>query len=168
MGFEMTEVIVAKIGRAHGIRGDFFIDLRTDEPELRFKVGEKLKIQGEKIFREVTANRKQGNRLVLHLQGIDDRNLSEALTGKLLFAEVGDESPADPEEFYDRQLIGLQLLTSEGENLGEITEVWHAPAQDILVAGEIAVPFVSELVERIDLGSKSALLTDKGSQVVGR
>lgn len=163
----MTEVVVARIGRPHGIRGDFFIDLRTDEPELRFALGAKVKVQGEGI-RAVTACRKQGDRLVLHLEGVDDRNASQELTGKLLFSEVGDESPSDPEEFYDRQLIGLELVSSNAEKLGEVTEVWHAPAQDILVAGEIAVPFVAELVERIDLEANQAVLTDKGSQVAGR
>jgi 16S rRNA processing protein RimM len=74
------------------------------------------------------------------------------------------ERPADPEEYYDRQLVGLTVLDAAGATLGPVTAVLHLPEQDLLeidLAGERRlVPFVGALVSEVDLASGTVRLVD--------
>ncbi len=162
-----TEVVVGRIGRPHGVRGDVTVEPRTDEPERRFAVGAVLRTQtpqgtppqGSNRPAELTvsAARWHQSRLLVSFEGVGDRDAAEGVRGLLLAVEVDpDEAPEDPEEFYDHQLVGLRVLTSDGEDVGELAEVLHGPGQDLLSVKapdgrEILVPFVTELVPEVDV-----------------
>ena len=89
-----------------------------------------------------------------------------------------DERPEDPDEFYDRELIGLKVRTTEGDNAGEVTDVVHLPSQDLLevrrpAGNAVLVPLVEELVPSIDLDAgyvvvadRPGLLDPEGAEVV--
>ena len=67
-----------------------------------------------------------------------------------------DETPEDPEEFYDHQLVGLAVVTADGEPLGEISELLHLPAQDVLAVKrpdgtEVLIPFIKQFVPDVDV-----------------
>ena len=73
-------------------------------------------------------------RLLLRFEGVADRTAAEALRNTLLIAEVDpEEVPEDPEEFYDHQLIDLDVVTRDGTEVGRIAEIAHLPYQDLLV-----------------------------------
>jgi 16S rRNA processing protein RimM len=151
-------VVVGRIGRAQGIRGEVSVEPRTDEPERYFTAGSVLTtdpaVAGPLTVR---AMRWQSGRLVVHFAAIDDRTRAESLRGVLLQAERDPaERPADPEEFYDRQLVGLAVVTVAGDPVGAVAEVIHLPAQDLLSVRrpdgrEVLVPFVAALVPTVDL-----------------
>ena len=151
-------VVVGRIGKAHGIRGDVTVEVRTDEPERRFVPGTALFVQHDAHAPLViTDARDHSGRLLLKLQGIDDRNAAEALRGLILEVDVDpNELPDDEDEFYDRQLVGLSACTKDGLELGTVTDVVHLPGQDLLAVhsdlfGEVLVPFVQEIVTEVDL-----------------
>ena len=89
-----------------------------------------------------------------------------------------DERPEDPDECYDRELIGLKVRTTEGDNAGEVTDVVHLPSQDLLevrrpAGNAVLVPLVEELVPSIDLATgyvvvadRPGLLDPEGAEVV--
>ena len=150
-------VTVGRIGRAHGIHGDVSVEVRTDSPEIRFVAGARLATEPERAgpltIRQI---RWHSGRLLVRFDGVADRSGAEALRGVLLLSEVdANERPADPEEYFDHQLIGLRAVTSRGDDVGEITDVLHLPDQDLLVIGqgdnEVLVPFVSAIVPEIDV-----------------
>lgn len=149
-------VVVAKVGRALGVRGDVLIDVRTDEPERRLVPGAPLHVaESDRVLR-IESVRDHSGRLCVHFEGVDDRTAAEGLTGLLLEVErAPDERPEDPDEFYDDSLIGLRVVTVEGDEVGVVAEVLHLPAQDVLAvrAGEreVLVPFVVEMVPTVDL-----------------
>jgi 16S rRNA processing protein RimM len=157
-----VEVVVGRIGRAHGIRGEVGVEVRTDEPERRFTVGAVLGTDPGARRLEIRSVRTHNDRLLLAFEGMTDRTAVEQLSGTLLLADVADaESPADPDEFYDRQLVGLavrpldDLLAQPGDSIGTVTEVLHLPVQDVLAVrrhdgAEVLVPFVAELVPLVD------------------
>lgn len=150
-----VDVVVGRIGRAHGIRGDVFIDVITDEPKRRFVRGAQLSLDDGTTL-EVASVRSHGGRLLVSFAGIADRTTVETLTGSLLHAEVdAKERPSGPEEFFDRQLVGLSVRDHGGDVVGTIAQVQHMPAQDLLVvdvAGqERLVPFVHQLVPVVDI-----------------
>lgn len=150
-------VVVARIGRALGVRGDVLVDSRTDEPERRFMPGAPLLVADSDRVLFIESVRAHGNRLCLHFQDVDDRSAAEELTGLLLEVErAPGERPEDPDEFYDDDLVGLAAVTEGGVPIGVVAEVLHLPAQDVLAVRaaddrEILIPFVSEIVPGVDL-----------------
>lgn len=151
-------VTVGRIGRAHGIRGEVSVEVRTDSPDLRFVLGARLTTAPERAGPlTVRQTRWHSGRLLVSFDGVADRAGAEALRGVLLLAEVdADERPADPDEYFDHQLLGLRAVTAGGDQVGEVTDVLHLPDQDLLVirragGAEVLVPFVAQLVPEIDL-----------------
>ncbi|MFF7995197.1 ribosome maturation factor RimM [Kitasatospora xanthocidica] len=160
------QLVVGKIGRAHGIRGDVSVEVRTDEPELRLGPGAVLLTDPRSAGPlTVESGRVHSGRLLLRFAGVKDRNAAEALRGTLLIAEVDpEERPDDPEEYYDHQLIGLDVVLLDGTPVGELTEVLHLPYQDLLTVKkadgtEVLVPFVTQIVPTIDLENQRAVIT---------
>lgn len=168
---EHQSVVVGRIGRAHGIKGEVSVEPRTDEPERRFAVGNALdaRVPGG-VLRSaaltVEGVRWHQGRMLVRFAEFRDRNAAEAARGTLVEVQVEpDEAPADPEEFYDRQLIGLMVRTTDGVEVGPITSVIHGAAQDILAikanGREVLVPFVSELVPQVDLAGGFVVVADR-------
>ncbi|WP_405011418.1 ribosome maturation factor RimM [Kitasatospora sp. NBC_01539] len=160
------QLVVGRIGRAHGIRGDISVEVRTDEPELRLGPGAVLLTDPASAGPlTVESGKVHSGRLLLRFVGVKDRTEAEALRGTILIAEVDPEdSPDDPDEYYDHQLIGLDVVLSDGTLVGELTEVLHLPYQDLLTVTrpdgtEVLVPFVEQIVPTIDLEEQRAVIT---------
>ena len=156
------ETVVGVIERPHGVRGEVVVELRTDEPERRFAPGQVLRQEGGTRLFTVGSVRDHSGRLLVRFAELVDRAGAEAVRGTLLVAAVEpDERPAEPGEFYDRQLIGLRATTPDGAEVGRVASVLHLPAQDLLeiqtAGGPRLVPFVAALVPDIDL--EAGLLT---------
>jgi 16S rRNA processing protein RimM len=155
------QLVVGRVGRAHGIKGEVGVEVRTDDPDARFAVGASvLTDPAERGPLRVDGARWHSGRLLINFVGVADRTAAEALRGTLLLVDV-DESqrPADPDEFYDHQLTGLRVVTTAGDDVGEVADVLHLPAQDVLAIKradgvEVLVPFVKELVPAVDLDAK--------------
>ncbi|GAA2651780.1 ribosome maturation factor RimM [Streptomyces lunalinharesii] len=159
------QLVVARIGRAHGIKGEVTVEVRTDEPELRLAPGAVLATEPSAVGPlTIATGRVHSGRLLLRFEGVADRTAAEALRNTLLIAEIDpEELPEDPEEFYDHQLIDLDVVTRDGTVVGRIAEVSHLPYQDLLVVtrpegGEVMIPFVSEIVPEIDLEEQRAVI----------
>ncbi|HEY8479916.1 MAG TPA: ribosome maturation factor RimM [Spirillospora sp.] len=147
---------VGRIGRPHGVRGEVTIDVRTDSPDVRFSPGAKLATDPEAAGPlTVERARWHSGRLLVRFAGIGDRNAAESLRGVWLVVDPGDIVPSDdPDEFHDQELIGLSVVTADGDEVGEVTDVLHH-GQDLLVvrgpAGERLVPFVTAIVPEVDV-----------------
>ena len=161
-------VTVGRIGRAHGIKGEVGIDVRTDEPDRRFADGATV-VTDAKVARTLTvaSSRWHSGRLLVKFAEVPDRTAAEQLRNLLVQSEVpDDERPEDPEEYYDRDLVGLAVRTTDGAEVGEVTDVVHLPAQDLLevrrTAGNtVLVPLVEELVPEIDLPARRVVVADR-------
>jgi 16S rRNA processing protein RimM len=161
-------VIVGRIGRAHGIRGEVGVELRTDEPERRFAAGARLLTETvPQRTLTVAASRWHGERLLVKFAEIPDRTTAEALRNVLVQADVpDDERPEDPDEFYDRDLVGLAVRTTDGAEAGTVAAVVHLPAQDVLEVSRpdgrrVLVPLVAELVPAIEPGDGYLVVADR-------
>lgn len=153
------QIAVGQIVRAHGVRGEVTVAVRTDEPDARFALGMALVTEPpERGPLTVAATRWHSGRLLITFEGVRDRNAAEDLRGTLLVLDSAQiPAPAEPDEFYDHQLIGLGVVTAAGLPVGEVTDVLHH-GQDLLVvrrdpgpAGEVLVPFVSAIVTDVDV-----------------
>jgi 16S rRNA processing protein RimM len=172
-----TEVVVGRVGRPHGVHGELSVEPRTDEPDRRFSDGAVLAVRtpsgdppsaaGRPAALTVRRVRRHQSRLLVTFAEVPDRDTAETLRGLHLVASVSrDESPEDPEEFYDHQLVGLTVLTTDGRAVGEVSEVLHGTAQDLLGIAtpdgrEVLVPFVSALVPVVDVASGRLEVADR-------
>ncbi len=158
------QLVIGRIGRAHGVRGDLFVEPMTDEPDHRYADGTVL-MTSDNTTLTVATSKWHSGRFVVHFAGVDDRNAAEALRGQTLTIEVDPaELPEDPDEFYDHQLVGLHVALEDGSVIGVIGEVIHLPSQDLLSVKregdtEVLIPFVMEFVPEIDLDSKTVTIT---------
>src|SRR2546423_792166 len=105
------------------------------------------------------AARYHSGRLLLSFEGVHDRDAVEALRNTMLIVEADpEESPEDPDEFYDHQLLGLAVELADGTPLGEIADLLHLPGQDVLAvkrpqAPEVLIPFVKQFVPTVDVAA---------------
>lgn len=159
-------VTVGRIGRAHGVRGEVSVDVRTDTPDERFADGAVLATDpAQRGPLTVLGSRWHSGRLLVTFDAVPDRTVAEGLRGTLLLAEIPDDATTgDPDEFFDHQLIGLAVVGVDGAELGVVREIIHAPGQDLLSVrrpggGEALVPFVTEIVPEIDVAA-SRLVVD--------
>ena len=162
-------VVVGRIGRPHGIRGEVVIGVRTDEPDLRFAVGAILDARstsddagpengagGERLT--VASVRWHSGQLLVAFAGITDRTAAAELTGSWLSVDSSQlPDTGDPDEFRDYELIGLSVRTCAGDPVGVVTDVLHY-GQDLLVVrradgpgDECLVPFVKAIVPEVDI-----------------
>lgn len=158
---EPLTLVVGRIVKPHGIRGEVVVDVRTDSPEERFGSGVVLGVQrqGARRAGELTLTdvRPHSGRLLVRIDGVDTREAAEELRGALLTVRTDElEATADPDEFYDYQLEGLRVVHSAGYDIGVLHEVLHTPGGELLVVRtdtgrELLVPFVSEIVPEVNL-----------------
>jgi 16S rRNA processing protein RimM len=149
-------LIVGRIGRPHGIRGEVIVGVRTDEPDLRFAVGAVLDVErtlpgpgrtGEGAVGTgqlgdgqlgdgqltVASARWHSGQLLVGFAGITDRTAAGELTGSWLSVDSSQlPESTDPDEFRDHELIGLSVRTSAGDAVGVVADVLHH-GQDLLV-----------------------------------
>ncbi|WP_432478964.1 ribosome maturation factor RimM [Nocardioides sp. GXQ0305] len=167
------EVVVGRIGKPHGIRGEVTVDVRTDEPDRRYTVGATLRAEpprgaaGRPTALTVAGTRWHRGVLLARFEELSDRDAAEAARGTVLHALIdADARPEDPEEFYDHQLVGLAAVDVAGVPLGEVVALVHGGAQDLLSVRtpdgrEALVPFVAALVPEVDLTGRRVVIDDR-------
>ena len=155
------ELVAGRIAKAHGITGELVVDVRTDDPEARFSIGNRLRLKNFRTGLEreavISSVRPHGARLLIRLEGVADRDSAEALRGGLFVVDSAELPDIDdPDEFYDHQLEGLAVVTVDGRDVGTVVEVLHTPGGELLSVraesgGEVLVPFVGEIVTSVSL-----------------
>jgi 16S rRNA processing protein RimM len=153
-----VDLVVGRIGRPHGVRGEVTVEVRTDDPDARFAPGSSLRTDpAERGPLTVAAVHPRSGGLVLAFEGVGSREEAEALRGTVLVVDSAElPEIEDADEWYDHQLVGLAAVDPAGAALGEVADVVHAPASDLLVVRdadgrEHLVPFVRELVPAVDV-----------------
>ncbi len=164
-----TKLRVGRLVKAHGLKGAIKLELYTDSPNERFVPGAILELQvpetspwfGKTV--EVTEMRMYNQMPVIFLKGIEDREAAETLIKAILLVESDLETlPAEPDAWYDHQLVGLRVIR-DGVQIGLVQRVEHFPSQDLLAVktetGEVLVPFVSAIVPIVDIQAGTVTVT---------
>ena len=160
------QLVVARIGRAHGVRGEVTIELRTDNPSERFEVGRVFKTDPERFTPlKIASIRDHNGTVLLSFEGRPDRNSVEELRNVLLIADVDIPIPSEQDdEFHATLLIGCRVFTEENLELGEVIDILQLPTQDALVvkraSEEILIPFVKKHVPMVDVKEKRIVVRE--------
>jgi 16S rRNA processing protein RimM len=157
-------VVVGRIGRPHGVRGLVTVEVRTDDPDLRFVPGAVLVTDPpQRGPLTVVDKRWHSGTLLLQLAGPDGavygtREDVDTLRNTRLLVAVSDLPELDdPDSYYDHELVGLAAQLPDGSPLGEVTAVRHEGAELLVVrrtdGGEVLVPFVKAIVPTVDVAA---------------
>lgn len=167
---DSKDVVVARIGKAHALRGEVTVELRTDDPQSRLAVGATLRTtapKGSGVPKELTVatTRVHNGTWLVSFDGIPDRTGAEGLRGTMLHADVPVESAEDDGEgWYTEELVGLEVRDAAGARLGEVVDLVTRPVQDLLEVRlddgrEGLVPFVEALVPVVDVEAGFVVVT---------
>lgn len=158
------ELMIGRVVKSHGIKGEVAVEVTTDEPEIRYAVGEVL--TGRQASKEhrltVAASRAHQGRLLVKFEEVADRTAADSLRGTKFFG-APLVSEAEDDGFYDHELEGLKVIHGD-RGIGVVTGVMHGPGGDILeveLSGgkETLVPFVHEIVPEVDLEAGTCTIT---------
>lgn len=158
------QLMAARIGRAHGLRGEVGVDIHTDVPAERLAVGQRLRTnEGTELV--VSSVRVANGRWLIGFEGVADRTAAEALRGLelLVDADASDEDDA----WYPHELEGLRAELADGTVVGTVLGIEHPPAHDVLVVRETTgertlVPFVAAIVPVVDVAGGRVVLDPPG------
>jgi len=148
--------VVARIGKAHGLRGEVTVQVHTDAPE-RFEPGVAFHTEpaaaGPLTLRSV---RDHNGILLLAFEQATNRTAAEALRGTRLLLDPDVVQESEEDTWYAADLVGLRAVSPAGAELGTVTALESRPAQDLLVlrladGREGYVPFVRAIVPEVDV-----------------
>ncbi|HEV7742904.1 MAG TPA: ribosome maturation factor RimM [Pseudolysinimonas sp.] len=164
-----TQLRVARLTKAHGLKGAIKLELYTDDPDRRFTPGATFDLQvptsspwhGKSL--ELSELRWYNGHAVGFFVGVSDRTAAEGLVKAILWVDQDEaELPEESDAWYDHQLVGLRALR-DGQHVGVVARVDHFPAQDLLAittgSGEVLVPFLKIFVPAVDITAGTITLT---------
>ena len=153
-------VLVGRVARPHGIRGQVIVNPETDFVEDRFRSGATFhtrSVRGEEQL-IVTTARVQNGRPVIGLEGFSSIEDVERLAGLELRVPEDELQPLDAGTYYHHQLIGCAVETVGGERVGEVVRVNGGAAGSLLEVdgprGEVLIPLAVEICVEIDVDRK--------------
>ena len=154
-------VVVGRIIRSHGLDGSLRIQSLSDNPA-RFLAGNTLTIAGQ-MRTVVSCHPLPDGHALLRLEGLNDPYAARRLSGEWLIAPTDSDPQLAEGEYYHYQLVGLTVITGEGENLGTIQEVLETGSNDVYVVSsdsgeELLLPAIEQVVKEIDLASGKVLV----------
>jgi 16S rRNA processing protein RimM len=149
-------VAVGRILGPQGLQGDFKVEPLTDFPE-RFAPGLILYVEG--VARTIERCRWHKGKVLIKLSDIDSATAAEAMRERFLEVPEEELKPLSEGEYYQFQILGLEVRTTEGEPLGKVTQVLSTGSNDVFVVrgerGEVLIPALGHVVKAIDLDGGS-------------
>lgn len=158
---------VGKIVNTHGIRGELKVVPQTDFTDIRFAPGSRLVLTDEQMKVRlpvvVETGRQQKNVFLVKFSGWNDINQVEKYKGWLL--KVAEDQLVDLQqgEYYHYQIIGCQVITEEGEELGDVTEILSPGANDVWVVSRpkgkpLLIPVIDDVLVNVDIENKKIIV----------
>ena len=152
-------VLVGRFGAAHGVRGEVRLKSFTGDPAAIGDYSPVYSADGARSFALRSLRHIRDDMFVARVEGVNDRSAAEALVNLDLHVRKADLPPADEEEYYHSDLIGLSAQLENGELIGEVVNVLNFGAGDILevrpVSGgeTLLYPFTKAVAPVVDLSA---------------
>lgn len=144
--------MIGRVLAPWGIRGQMRVKPLTDFPE-RFSPGQVVHFEGRAV--SVEKSHQMGRTIILKLETIDTVEDSERLRGHFLEIRASETHPLPPDQYYQFQVLGMEVWTDEGDLLGKVGEILPTGSNDVYVVpgrrGEILIPAIEDVVKEVDL-----------------
>jgi 16S rRNA processing protein RimM len=160
---EPAFLVLGKLRRAHGIRGEIALEVFTRMPEL-LGVNRVVYVGDSHLPYKIENTRWKQELLILKFVGIDDRTTASELTNLLIFTHT-EQLPVLPDgDYYVHELIGLEVFDTDGRHLGILTEILETGANDVYLVkdaegGEVLIAAVEEHIVEIDLDAGKMIVS---------
>jgi 16S rRNA processing protein RimM len=153
-------LLLGEVLRPHGVRGELKTRVLTDYPE---RIGDMETVyladneQGDKAKPyAIEGVRMNQEYALIKLKGIDDRDQADRLRALYVMVAMDDAIPLEEGEFYLYQIIGLRIITEDGETFGTLTEVMETGANDVYIIdseryGEVLIPAIESVILKTDI-----------------
>ncbi len=156
----LNYIAIGKVRRPYGVRGEVKVQLLTDFPE-RFKDLQTVYIDGEPFT--IERRRFVADGILLKFAGIDTPEGAAFLRNRLIEIPVSEAVPLPPDTYYFFQILGLEVVTTAGEVLGQVVDIIVTGANDVYVvrsAGgrEILLPAIEDVIKEVDLEANRLLV----------
>jgi 16S rRNA processing protein RimM len=153
---------IARVVKPWGVRGEIKLEVLTGFPDQIERL-KRVYVGSKAVPHDVAHFHWHSGELLLQLADVRDRNAAELLRGQLVQIPCEEAVPLKPGEYYERQIIGLHVTTTEGEPLGQVVEVLATGANDVYVVqgprGQVLLPARVEVVRSIDLEAGTMTVT---------
>ncbi|WP_028778301.1 ribosome maturation factor RimM [Shimazuella kribbensis] len=151
---------VGQFVNTHGIRGEVKIMANTDFPEQRFAVGKQVWLAHptlvEKLPLTVVGVRTHKSTLLIRFREWNNINEAEPFKGAWLYVPEEEEVADEEDGFYFHQIIGCQVVTTDGQHVGRVKEILTLPANDVWVVsregkGDLLLPYIEDVIKEVDV-----------------
>jgi len=161
----MSELLlIGKVARAHGNKGQVIVNIETDFPGERFAAGNVIVVEqaGTSIERTIASVRFQDGRPIIALSGIETMDQAEALAGAELKMSASALAPLPANTYYRHDLVGCEVKDTAGRVLGRVTDVEGPLDQSRLVVTgnrrELLIPLAEGICVSVDPASRSIVV----------
>jgi 16S rRNA processing protein RimM len=156
-------VVVGRVTRAHGVRGEVAVLVLTEVGE-RFEPGSSVFLDDGRALTVSSARPHRGRTLVA-FEGVRDRDAADRLVGRDLVVPESASPPLPDGSYWDHQLVGSEVVTQSGRSLGQLGDVIHTPANDVWSAvddagAETLVPAIADVVVSVDVAAKRVVVRE--------
>jgi len=149
---ESEFITIGRILAPSGVKGKLKVKIETDFPQ-RFTPRSNVYVNRQPIT--IDDAEWHGGKLVIKLNAIDSIEAAQKLRGKIIEIHCSQVRPLPEGQYYHFQLIGIEVWTTEGESLGNITEIKSTESNDVYIVsgakGEILIPAIEDVVKSVDL-----------------
>ncbi len=149
-------LVVGRVLRPWGVRGETKIEVLSSHPE-DLAAGQRVYLGEDVRPFDVQHARRRGDSLIVKLAGCDTPEQADALRGQVVRIALAAATPLRPNEYYRRQIVGLSVVTLDGDELGTLVDILETGAHDVYVVhgprGEVLLPARVEFVKRVDLAA---------------
>ena len=155
---EPEYLAVGFLRRPHGVHGEMLMDVHTDFPE-RLKPGLSVYVGSEFRVMEIASCRAHAAGMLVRMRGIRTPEQAGLLRNQWVYVPAGDRPPLPEGEYYHHQLIGLEVLTDEGQELGSLTGIIETGANDVYIVRdetgrEVLLPAIPAVILEVDLPNR--------------
>jgi 16S rRNA processing protein RimM len=163
MSFDEPTVVVGRVTRAHGVKGEVAVMVLTEVGE-RFEPGGVVYLEDGRRL-SVAESRPHRGRMLVTFDGVRDRDAADKLVQRNLVVPESESPPLPDGSYWDHQLIGSEVVTESGRSVGELRDVIHTPANDVWSAidqdgTETLVPAIADVVASVDVDAKRVIVRE--------
>jgi len=157
----MTQpILIGRIVRPHGLKGDVVVESDSDFAETRFRRGAQITVGAQVLT--IAASRPQGDRWIVRFTGIDSIEAAERLRDTELTIQPDALGALPAGQYYLHDLVGCSVVTESGETVGPVSVVYTGAAQAVLgieaVGGEVLVPMADEICREVDVAARRIVI----------
>ncbi|NPA26555.1 MAG: 16S rRNA processing protein RimM [Chloroflexi bacterium] len=157
-------VVIGRLRRPHGLKGEMILEVLTDIPQKRFLPGAVIYVGPRHIPLTIRSVRPLGEHLLLAFEGYPDRSAVEMFRNQWVTIPEEHVAPLhDEDEYYDFEVLGFQVQTEDGRPLGRLVEILETGANDVFIVEDetgrrVLLPVIQDVIRKFDFEKERILV----------